>query len=106
MLMGLRRNSADEIVLCHRAEYCGGLRERRTQTAPSCPVMANEAKGVAILNSGVFARDPLIDGHEDFFLAEQLQEMPKIVPLSLNHLPHGHGVGNFAGQVPLSIGRL
>lgn len=79
---------------------------RWTQPGSSEPVMPHEPDGIPILHDGIFARDPLIDGHQHLLLTKQLENGAQGPALSLNQLFDTQRVGYVAREVSFSIGRL
>ena len=65
--------------------------------------MADKSKGVAVLHKGIFTGDPLIDGHQDFLLPQELQQVAQIVSLPLDDLSHAHRRRKLASQIPLTV---
>jgi hypothetical protein len=77
-----------------------------SQTTSPHPVMRYEFNRITILDPGIFAGNPLIDGHEEFFLFHEFEDLLHRFPLALDQLADGHRFREMAGQVPLALCRL
>src|SRR5437016_5689851 len=87
------------------ALYYYGHRSLHRWTKPGSAhaVMPHQLDRVAVLNQRVLAGDLFIDGHQDFLLANELEEMAQLHALPLDHLADGHGGRYFTGQVPFAF---
>ena len=58
------------------------------------------------MDEGIIARDLLIDGDQDLFFPDQLQQMAQLDALPLDQLPYGYGRREFAGEIAFAVSRL
>ncbi len=68
--------------------------------------MADETDGIAVMDQGIIAGDPLVDRDQHLLFADQLQQVAQLHALALNHLSDRHGRGHFASEIAFAVGRL
>jgi hypothetical protein len=68
--------------------------------------MADKPQSVTVLHERVLTGNAFIDRDQDFFLPQELKQMPQGMALSLDNLSHTHRGRQFASQVSLAVGRL
>ena len=77
-----------------------------TEAASAEAVMSDETDGIAVMDQGIIAGDLLVDRDQHLLFANQLQQVAKLYPLALNHLPDGHRRRHFASEIAFAVGRL
>lgn len=76
------------------------------QAAPAEPVMADESDRITVMHQRVIAGDFFVDRDQYLFFANELEQVPELYTLALDHLPHRHWRSQFTGDVSLAVGRL